>query len=209
MRGKLRKWTRRYVIWFTLCGFSIILLSACSTQDTTGASGTQPTPSPVKVVSSPQPTVKPSPTQQNPSTSCKGHKYNDVCIIDPQQLLTGQPASPDAITPMTQDIAMSVTTGTVTVSQKFGTLYLTLSDEGTSGNDKGYCRQLIFLAFFVTEHDYQFPATSVTCHANKTTLGATLSMKTAKKIDWNTSLTVDEEAAIAWGQYDTRYETTQ
>lgn len=208
MYGELRQWIRRCFLWAILCGLGIVVLSACSTSDTTGASGTQLTPSSAKAVRSPQPRATTSPTQANLSASCNGDKYVHVCIIDPQHLLTGQPASPDATTPMVQDMIMTVTTGTVTVSQKYGTLYLTLSDEGSSGNDKGYCRQLIFLAFNVTEHDYLFPATSVTCHANKTTLGATLSMKTAKKIDWNTSLPVDEEAAIAWSQYDSHYETT-
>lgn len=207
MRGKLRRWTHRHSILAVLCGLSIVLLAACSTLDTTGASGTQPTPSPVKVVSSPHPTVAPSPTRTKPSTSCSGYKEEDICIIDPQHFLSSQPASPDAITPITHDMALTVETGTVAVSQKYGTLYLTLSDEGTSGNDKQYCRDLIFSAFFVTEHDYLFPGTSVTCHANKTTLIATLSKKTAKKIDWETLLTANEEATIAWKQYDTHYET--
>ena len=224
MGKRPKQWTHRYPVWAILYGLCIVLFSACTTSDT-GVTATQPYQSPTINVATPlpvtntqtdsvptstptsQPIIVPSPTHPQISTSCTGYKYNDVCIIDPQHLLTGQPADPNAITPMLNDMSMTVTTGTVTVSQKYGILNLTLSDESGSGDDREYCKTLIFLAFSVTESDYLFSETSIICQAGAVTLDATLTMQTAKKIDWNTQLTVAEESDIAWKQYDSYYES--
>lgn len=225
MSKKLKQGTHHYAIWAIFYGLGIVLFSACNSSRAGTVSTTQLDQPPTINVATPltitntqtdsvptttptdQPAVEPSPTQTQTSTSCTGYKYNYVCIIDPQHLLTGQPVDPNAITPMLNDMVMTVTTGTVTVSQKYGILNLTISDESGSGDDRDYCKQVIFLAFSVTESDYVFPVTSITCQVGIVTLTATLTMQTAKEIDWNTQLTVAEESSIAWNQYDTHYES--
>jgi len=206
-----RQWTPCYFIWAIIFGLSIILFSSCTAPNAGGPSVFRPIQTPLTkiatIASTPQPTVVPSPTPSKLSISCTGYYYDQVCIIDPLHLLIGQPVAPDVITPMIKDMAMSVTTGTITVSQEYGILHLTILEPNDSGDNTDYCRQLIFLALSVTESDYLFQNTNITCQAGIITLHATLTAKTSKKINWNTQLTVDEESLIAWNQYDTHYET--
>lgn len=214
---ELRRITHYRLVCATLCVVSILIFAACSNYN--NASNTtivQPTSttsivSPTMLVSPAQSTdvvsipsaaptvhsvIVPSPTS---STTCSGHQDGNVCIIDPDHLLVGQPVGPDALTPMSHDMAQSLFYGTVTVSQKYGMLHFVITGPVTSDE----CKAHIFMAFSVTEDDYVFPQTHITCQAGTTILDATLTAETAKKIDWDTQLDVADESSIAWNQYDT------